>query len=236
MGFNPEYWESEQSDADRAFSELREAVYESVSDEITSKISRLTEQNAELKERLKNLDSLEMQARAEKRDYEMKLGRLESDVRVELRRMEAEKILSFLTEEKFSIVSDYDAKPKCDKCDEDRQIVYTTPRGRQGREMCECSERVHFYVPAPVSVKSVSGKASDLTVWYEPLVSVNRWDREDWDMRTRVLKSATSDEEMAQHPTDYGFDTIEEAQRICDIANAAAEAKRSEKKENEGWS
>lgn len=235
MGFNPEYWESEQSDADQAFAELREAVYESVSDEITNKISRLTKENAELKERLENLDTLENEARVEKRVYEMKLGRLESEVRSELRRMEAEKILSFLTEEKYGIVWDSRAKPKCDKCNEDRVIPYTTPRGRKVSERCECSETINFYAVSPMMVKSVSGTGSGVTVWYEPTCRKDRRDRDDWDMRTRVLKPATSDEEMAQRPNDYGFDTMEEAQRVCDLANARREAERAKEEESGGW-
>lgn len=228
MGFNPDYWDQEQSEADLIFAELREKVYESVSDDITKKIKVLTEANERLEDRMKNLDNLERDADRLKREYEMKLERLELSTKGELRRMEAAKILSFLAEEKFGITREYERKPKCDKCDENRHLKYTTPRGRVASEPCECSQSVGTYAPVPMNVKSFEGRGDNISVWWEPHVGIGRYDREDWDMRTRRLKIEGTDEDKANDPTNYGFDTIEEAQRICDLANVPKEKEEGE--------
>lgn len=228
MGYNPDYWDEEQSEADLIFAELREKVYESVSDDITNKIKALSEGNKRLEERVKNLDNLERDAYQLKREYEVRLEHLERSTKGELRRMEAAKILSFITEEKFGIIREYERKPKCDKCDESRHIKYTTPRGRPASEACECAKSIGTYVPVPMNVKSFEGRGDNISVWWEPTVSIGRYDREDWDMRTRRLKVEGTDEDKADDPTNCGFDTIEEAQRICDLANAPKEKEEGE--------
>lgn len=225
MGFNPDYWESEQSEADAAFAELRERVYESVSDEITSKIKTLTDANKRLEERLKNLDNLERDADRLKREYEVKVEQFERTTKDELRRMQAAKILSFMTEEKYGIIWEQEGKPKCDKCDENRYLNYVTPRGREASERCECAESASKLVPVAMNVESLDGRGDNISVWWEPTFSVLRYDREDWNMRTRRLKIEGTDEDKANDPTNYGFDTIEEAQRICDLANAQRDKK-----------
>lgn len=224
MGFNPDYWdEREPSEADSIFAELRDKVYESVSDEITEKIKRLTSENFDLKQRVGNLATLEREAKWAKESFERKEAQLATAVNSEMRRMRAAELLTFLTEEKFGIVVERISREKCDKCDEDRHIRYLTPRGRESFEYCECKDYDRRYVPSVMLVKEFNGTGLDINVWYEPYKNSGGWYGDDWECRTRHLQVPTSDEEILKDPTSYGFDTMEEAQRICDLLNKKEE-------------
>lgn len=50
----------------------------------------------------------------------------------------------------------YTSKPKCDKCNADRKIEYTTPRGKKGFELCECAEEIITYNVHPVDLMTIN--------------------------------------------------------------------------------
>lgn len=52
-------------------------------------------------------------------------------------------------------------KEKCDKCDSDRKLWYTTPLGRKVYEMCPCSKEVYKFVVEPAEERIYSGKLND---------------------------------------------------------------------------
>ena len=49
----------------------------------------------------------------------------------------------------WKVGREYIRHPKCDKCDENRKLHYTTPRGRAMTEDCECSQSTTIYKPVP---------------------------------------------------------------------------------------
>ena len=49
----------------------------------------------------------------------------------------------------WKVDREYIRGPKCNKCDENRKLHYTTPRGRSATENCECAESSVQYVPVP---------------------------------------------------------------------------------------
>lgn len=96
--------------------ELMEAVRRSVKQEILDEVEQLREENESLRE-----------FRDKKYEYEMKLLRLQKEYEEKLANVERERF-NFLTRNICTVgyAVDYDEteKPKCDKCNADREIEF----------------------------------------------------------------------------------------------------------------
>lgn len=203
---------------DEEVESLKDTLREGVAKEIRERLELLTTQNTELTRRLANLAALEKAAADAKRDYERKLTQAEQLARRTVQQEGLRKLLELLREPRYRVERSWDLGPKCDRCDEERRLAYTTPLGRESFESCECATRSSLWTVEEMLVHEVARRSAGLLAWYHP---ASRYFDDDSVGSPTVLKSADgiSLEVLAENPRDYGFTTEAAAQVLADALN-----------------
>lgn len=111
-------------------------------------------------------------------------------------------------------------KPKCDKCDDRRRIMYTTPRGKTEYEYCECAETSRVYHPEEIQCyKFYQSKSS----WGREYPTVSRYyqRKEDRDYDTFEARRQPYAGEPFEKVNRYSvaFNNPEECRAYCDWLN-----------------
>lgn len=208
---------------DEEMERIKEHLRSTVKQEITEELERLRAENGEMKGKLKNLDQLEREAISKRGEYERKLARAEQEGHNNAQLMGLSTLITLLTEPRYRVSMTSTMGPKCGKCDEDRKLHYTTPRGRDAEEWCECHERTYSWEVEEQLVHEVSRRGGKLMAWYH---SEMRYFDGDTLSSPTVLKSpeGLTLEEMARNPREYGFRTEEAAAVLAAAMNKEEEA------------
>lgn len=218
----PGYDYFEPSEFDQQVDEFKEALRCSVKEEITKEISDLRATVKEQGERLKNLTALERETEQKRIEYEHKLRRVEWEAEDKVRKEGIRKLLTVLAEPRFALKREYIQGPKCDKCDGNRRLRFTTARGQENTEACFCADSTPHWVVEEMLVQEVSKRHGKLLVWYS---DTSRYidQSEDTFRQSNVLKPAdgVAIEDLKKEPTDYGYTSAEDAQRVADALNKA---------------
>lgn len=225
------YYDGDYYHEPSEFEEMVEAfkaeLASSIKGEHVRKMEQLTRENAEMREKLKNLRDLENEASRAKRKAEMEVGRAKEEARREFRHARAMEILAELAEPRWRLNHEDHQKPKCDQCDENRWFHFKSPQGRAMSERCECDYRTYTWEVEEVAVKEVAKRNGAMLFWYQ---ATRAWeDSRDYDrgeyFSSDVLKPAdrASDEDIMNNPTMYGFTDQARCQRI---ANKLKEAEK----------
>jgi regulator of replication initiation timing len=128
----------EPTPADEIFFEakqkLEECLKESVKYKLTSTIEenkRLKEENEKMREKVRNIEW-----------KEKSLEQREKDMERNVLRKKFSEMLKPLEERDqiYRVNYSYKMGEKCNKCDENRKLPYTTPRGKTAYEDCVCSK------------------------------------------------------------------------------------------------
>ena len=138
-----DYYEDfyEPSENDIVMSEIGDILKKMVRKEIMDELEKLRKENAELQEFKRNKEKYDRELSAAKYDYERKLN----DAECNIKKARIHDLLGDYLTVGYMVSTNNKRKPKCNKCDEDRRIQYTTPRGKVVYEFCECSEYDFFY-------------------------------------------------------------------------------------------
>jgi len=204
----------EQSVADEIFREAKEKLINALSYEIKSEIeaSRLLvetykKENVQLKEKVRDIERRERELVTEKTNLLSKVKR--------------ERLSEILKELQVNM---YRAKtksmylPKCDKCDNNRDIIYISPRGKTMKESCECDKSVSIYTPTEDVLKEFNLRDGKINAWYK----LSKCEDEEYytyngaDYRKVTYKNQPY-ETLKSHDTWFG--TLEECQAYCDWLN-----------------
>ena len=143
-------WEDyyEPSEFDILMDEFKDSIRENVKQEIKDKIERLEKENSELRDVKEKWEDV-------KRYHEEAICELKREKERVRKELESEKINKLLESLAFTAYRPF-AKtvviPKCDKCDENRKIYFTSPMGRKMSEDCTCAARKVTYVPSEESL------------------------------------------------------------------------------------
>lgn len=210
----------EPGEYDKQIEELKEALRTSVKQEIRDEIEQLRTDNRDMRLKLKELDHLTLEAKREKRHYELAYERAQAQARAEIKRESAAALLDELTEPMYTVVAETRFGPKCDRCDEERWITYTTPLGRTANERCDCAgKRVTSYHVTECAAWSASHRHGELVVWHVPHRALST---EDPSWQTTVMKNpeGMALEERCREYKNVGYRNIEEAQEVADALNA----------------
>lgn len=221
-----EYYEPEPTEADEAFDSLKESVFATVKQEVKDELERLGKENRDLKEKAKNIDQLEAEARRTLDQAERIKSSAKSDAKREVQQEGMHSLLALMSEPRFKCDRVGVERPKCDICDGDRRLHYKTPRGRDTYETCVCGERDYRWIVEEQFVQEVAKRNGEVMVWHKAIEArIGTRDRDSFGS-ANVLESAEGKTlaELVENPYGYGFSTREAAQVVADAANEKDDA------------
>ena len=205
---------------DEEVESFKDHLRKAVKEETQKELETLRTENREMAGKLSTLAKLEQAAQDTKREYERKLSMAEQLARRTVEKEGLAKLLQLLREPRYRVAPTWDLGPKCGKCDEHRRLPYTTPRGHEAFETCECATKTQRWETEELLVHEVAKRSGRILAWYH---GTSRYYDEDSFGSPTVLKSpdGVTLEEMAKNPRDYGFPTEKAAQQLADALNEA---------------
>lgn len=206
---------------DQEVESFKQSLRDSVKQEITEKIEKLTAENKAKDEKLANLTALELAAEQKRIEYERKMGSAEREALDMVRKDGLRKLLDVLAEPRYRIDMERKSQPKCNKCNGDRKLEYTTPRGRVAYEACECAATTLVWVVQEQLVHEITKRNGELVVWYTSTARHYNRDNLDSISSGTVLRSpvGASDKDLMGSPREYGFADKDDAQCVADALN-----------------
>lgn len=215
-----EYWD-DYGEFNEEIENLRTTLKTTVKEEITKELERLRKENSELKSKQQNLVQLEAEA---SRLVTQAQREFESAKQRGLQ-VRAKELLEQLSVPAYRVVVHYVARPKCDKCNDKRQLEFTYPSGRLGAETCNVcgsSKGVYSVVDAIVVEAKISrwGGKRELVTWYAPYYE----DKDSGDDADVIRGSSDvrfyKDEPFEKLGTGTNFRDHDKAQEFADYLNS----------------
>lgn len=184
---------------------LVSAVKESVHEDVRNKLEWLERENAELRPIKERIQEIERERIREKNELESTKRNAMNDAK----KMRLTELLKDYKAAIYTVDSVPIRKPKCDKCDDERRIPYSTPLGKSAKEDCTCREFAYAYEVREVMATSLEHYSPDGSV------QVNYYDgeREEKIFRHMMYKPGNGFGSV----TDWTyFEEKEDAQAYCD--------------------
>lgn len=209
-----EYWD-EYGEFNEAIGSLRESLKTTVKKEITDELTKLRTENKELKGRVSNLDQLEKEAQDKVR---LAQNKYDSAAR-EAAYMRADELFKYLEDTKYMVTQVSHGQDKCDKCNDERKLLFTYPSGKDGYEMCSCHAQVYQWEATPAIGTSVDVRDKNLRVWYKPFSTDDNYHSMSGDIRRPYNGEDFGD--LAKANIRYGllFNDEETAGKYADWLN-----------------
>lgn len=159
---NDEYYEP--SVGDEIYLEAREKLIDALKDSVKQHINSVSIENEKLKQENAKLEKQVIEIKSKERELEVEKEIYKKQLRFE-RLSELIKDLSVIVYE----VTYFNAKKeKCNKCDENRKIYYTTPMGKKASEDCECAAtEKEFIVNEKILYEFRESKNNSLLMWFK---------------------------------------------------------------------
>lgn len=222
------------SEGELFFDEMKEKFREILREDVNSELSRLTKENAELRKIVKEYNDKKMELTRRERDVQYKEDNLKRDVEREFYNRTMDEVFEHLLEDSEVWYAERvpHEKPKCDLCDEERQMVATYPNGEVVKKQCDCAKPTYVYEPVISVNKQIkfhksyksSGKKCYFTKNHEP----NKDYAEAYDyyseFRIENIYDEFNDDVKEYHKAKrYGekvaFRNKEACQKYCDWLN-----------------
>lgn len=148
------YWDYEEpmwepSEADELFDEIKSKLIDAAKDSLKSDMEHLKSRNEYLEKRNKELEDKAREVSSKESDLEYKSRNLRREVEREFYKAAIEDIFKDMIEKSqlwFAENKPHE-KPKCDKCDENRNWVLTWPNGEKVTKKCDCAQPDYWYEP-----------------------------------------------------------------------------------------
>ena len=135
----------EPSTGDIVFEELKRVLLGTLKEEIKTELEALRKENAELRPYKEDRDRLQRDLERVRSDCNRRVR--EADTAAENRMFES--LLGEHLVQAWKVGREYILPPKCEKCDANRKLHFTSPRGRDMTEECECAKSQTIYKPIP---------------------------------------------------------------------------------------
>ena len=222
------------SEGELFFDEMKEKFREILREDVNSELSRLTKENAELRKIVKEYNDKKMELTRRERDIQYKEDNLKRDVEREFYSKTMDEVFEHLLEDSEVWYAEHvpHEKPKCDLCDEERQMVARYPNGEIVKKQCDCAKPTYVYEPVISVNKQIkfhksyksSGKKCYFTKNYKP----NKGYAEAYDyyseFRIENIYDEFNDDVKEYHEAKrYGekvaFRNKEACQKYCDWLN-----------------
>lgn len=216
MSYYDEGYYYEPSEFEQQIDEFKESLMKAVKDEHKEEIERLRTENAELQEVKRNFESI-------KRDYNQKVSELgiqKNNMKNEVRRERLLELMGDFKAELFSPRRNRKSGPKCNKCDDTRNIPFLSPSGREMKEECVCKNNIIFFEPQTSICSSFAVRNGEFIAWYKSY-SVDRADGMELESLgvsgvAKFIWSGERFEKIQEQYYNVFFEKIEECQAYCD--------------------
>lgn len=131
------------------FDEMKEKFREILREDVNSELSRLTKENAELRKTVKEYNDKKMELSRRERDIQYKEDNLRRDVEKEFYNKTMEEVFEHLLEDSEVWYAEHipHEKPKCNLCNEERELIATYPNGEIVKKQCDCARPIYVYEP-----------------------------------------------------------------------------------------
>ena len=152
------YWEP--SEADELFDELKSKLIDSAKTSIKSDMESLKSRNEYLESRNKELEKKAYEVEQKERDLQYKADNLRREVEKEFYKTAIEDVLKNALEESvlwFAHNTPH-TKPKCNKCNENREWVLKWPNGEVSTKKCDCDTPDYWYEPQETHITMLKYK------------------------------------------------------------------------------
>lgn len=144
-----DYW-AELSEFDQQIEEFKDSLRNSVKDEIKEKIASLENELSELKEfrdeKDKFIQECESKVKEAKREAEVAI-RTAKESEEKWKKARLHQLLGDYLTVGWKVGNSWEYGEKCNKCDENRKIHFTSPQGKKYTEDCQCAKRHYKYFP-----------------------------------------------------------------------------------------
>lgn len=235
------YWDYEEpiwepSEADELFGEIKSKLIDAAKTSIKVDMESLKSENEYLKKRNQELESHASQVAQKERDLQYKVNNLRREVEREFYKTAVEDIFKDALEQSVLWFADNKPhdKPKCDKCDSDRNWILVWPDGKQISRRCDCAYPDYWYEPQETWIDKLKYKIHDSNYQSERYYRLdktynntksNRFDDYSYrDFGIQFVYDKFCDDTIEKHEQlgwqkQIGFKTKEECQKYCDWLN-----------------
>ena len=216
----PPYYEP--SLADEIMFEYQQKMKDALLESVKTEIENIKEENERLKEENKRLHEKQHQVAVKERELLEKEKTLER----EFYRKKFSELLKPFTDNYsgYYANSTYKKVNKCEKCDNDRKIIYTSPYGEEIKKDCSCNRRYELYKPEHSVIEVLSLWKSNnydnkfgITPKYQNKREDDyRWSKLEFTHFVDIFDETTVDD-LKKYNTL--FKLKEECQKYCDYLN-----------------
>ena len=208
----------EPNEFERQINEFKDSLYDCVKKEHKDKMNQLQEENSDLQEAKKNLQSLECKYKEKIRELQLKIDTAERDIK----RKRVKELMEELKANLWQVHTFEVYKPKCDECNDKRQISFYSPSGKEMEEDCKCAKYYKKYKPCRCELYSFEQTSDDISKW-------NKWYRKPFfnddyyfeeSIYVDLLVKAEDDFKLITDRLYKVFFISEDlCQKYCDIQN-----------------
>lgn len=199
----------EPNEFDRQIAEFKVGLMDAVKDDFKAEMENLRKENEELQEVKKRMKDIEFERRQEKNEVE----RIRREAVDEAKKDRLTQLLEGMRHTVYTVDYEYENKPKCDKCNDDRNVEYTTPLGRVAHEACLCKKTIknHF-------VKEMQAFRISLNSQGDALLTGFYDEFRDESIKIHDIMGSEVKNEDVREWKPY-FETKERAESYCEWAN-----------------
>ena len=214
----------EPSEFETQISEFKDSLKKSVSHEWIDKMNALEKENAELQEVKRNFEAIKSDYEKKKRECEWEKERVIKNAEYEARRTRLRDLMKDVQKIFWDVSYTYKYGAKCDKCNDNRQISYKTPSGREAFEDCECAKRIQIVEPRMQMLYEIALRDrnnSTVQTWFQE----HKGDNDDYYTRTDYFGEKITKDKKKQRVTfidqveDKSFATVINIQSIKFLYN-----------------
>lgn len=234
------YWDYDEpvwepSEADELFNELKSKLVNAAKVSLKSDMDSLKSRNEYLEKRNKDLEDKAHSVDQKEHDIEYKSRNLRREVEKEFYKAAIEDIFKDMIEKSqlwFAKNKPHE-KPKCDKCDENRNWVLTWPNGEKVTKKCDCANPDYWYEPEEAWIDTLRYRIKDSNYQSERYYRLDKTydyiggkydDYSYADFGIQFVYDKFCDDVIVKHKQlgygkKIGFKSKEECQKYCDWLN-----------------
>jgi hypothetical protein len=235
------YWDYDEpvwepSEADELFDEMKSKLVEAAKASLKNDMESLKRRNEYLEKRNKELEEKAQEVSRKESDLEFKSRNIRREVEKEFYKTAIDDIFKDAIEQSQLWFADNKPheKPKCDKCDENRNWVLTWPNGTTTRKKCTCSQPDYWYEPEETWIDTLKYKIKDSDYQSERYYRLDRsyqytgdsnWSYcsySDFGIQfvyDKFCEDVIEKNEQLGYGKSIGFKSKEECQKYCDWLN-----------------